>query len=103
MSDYPQLKSAKGECKAVSGSGILNTCWPQPLDGTELEYDALLGTATCPTIKNDDYPSAETIANAWTEAEDKTHVKYFCNNVSNGITTWQDQEIKRYLASAKLS
>lgn len=102
-SDYPQLKSAKGEPKAVSGSGILQIPWPQPLKGTELEHDALLGTATCPTIKNDDYPSAQTIATAWTEAEGKTHVKYFCKNVSNGITTWQDQEIKRCLARAKLS
>lgn len=102
-SDYPQLKSAKGERKAVSESGILNICWPRLPDGTELEYDALLGTATCPTIKNDDYPSALTIASAWTEAKDKTHVKYFYKNVKSGITTWQDQEIKRYLARAKLS
>lgn len=102
-SDYPQLKSAKGEPKAVSESGILNISWPQPLDDTELEYDALLGTATCPTIKDDDYPSAQTIATAWTKAKGKTHVNYFCKNVISGITTWQDQEIKRYLAPAKVS
>ena len=102
-SDYPQLKSARSERKAVSESGILNICWPQPLDGTELEYDALLGTATCPTIKDDGYPSAQTIATAWTTAKGKTHVNYFCKNVKSGITTWQDQDIKRYLAHAKLS
>ena len=100
---YPRLEHVEGEPAAVSESGILNICWPQLPDGTHLEFDALLGTATEPTIKNNDYPSAQTIARAWNEAEDKTQVKYFCKNVSNGITTWQDEEIKRCLPCVEFS
>ena len=93
-SGYPRLKRAKGEPAAVSESGILNIPWPQLLDGKDLEFDALLGTATDPTVKNDDYPSAAIIASAWTESRGKEHIEYFHNNVSNGITTWQDRAIK---------
>lgn len=95
--DYPQLKSAKAERKAVSASGILKICWPQLPDGTDLKFDALLATATNPTIKNDCYPSARAIAKAWTTGQGNRYISYFDNNVSSGITTWQDQEIKCWL------
>ena len=94
QSGYPRLEPAKGERAAVSEGGILNIPWPQLLDGKDLEFDALLGTATNPTINNGDYPSAEAIASAWTERRGKEHIEYFHNNVSNGITTWQDRAIK---------
>ena len=94
---YPQLKHARGEPAAVSECGILNIPWPQLLDGAELEFDALLGTATDPTINSGDYPSAQMIASAWAEHQENAHVEYFDNNVSNGITTWQDREIKHWL------
>ena len=95
QSGYPRLEPAKGERAAVSESGILNIPWPQLLDGKELEFDALLGTATNPTFNNGDYPSAKVIASAWAEPRGKKHIEYFDNNVSNGITTWQDQKIRR--------
>ena len=96
QSGYPRLKPVKGERAAVSESGILNIPWPQLLVGKDLEFDALLGTATNPTIDNGDYPSAEIIARAWAESREKTHIEYFDNNVSNGIKTWQDREIKHW-------
>ena len=64
---------------------------------SELEFDALLGTATNPTIENGKYPSERAIAKAWSTPEGKRHISYFDNNVSSGITTWQDREIKRWL------
>lgn len=100
---YPKLEHAKTEPAAVSEDGILNICWPKLPDGKELEFDALLGTATNPKINGDDYPSAQMIARAWTVAEDKMHVEYFFKNVSSGIRTWQDQEILSYLRCVELS
>jgi len=94
---YPQLKHAKGEPAAVSKTGILNIPWPQLLDGTELKFDALLGTATNPTINNGDYPSVQVIASAWAELQEETYIEYFDNNVSNRIKTWQDREIKHWI------
>lgn len=97
VSGYPRLKPAKGEPEAVSKSGILNISWPQLLDGAELEFDALLGTATDPQIDNGEYPSDRAIAEAWKTPQGKRHISYFDNNVTSGIATWQDRDIKRWL------
>ena len=59
--------------------------------------DALLGTATAPHIDKGEYPSERAIAKAWTTLKGKGHVSYFNNNLSCGITTRQEGEIKRWL------
>ena len=81
----------------MSECGILKIPWPQLVDGTELELDALFGTATAPHIENGEYPSERAIAKAWTTPQGKRHISYFENNLSSAITTGQDGEIKHWL------
>ena len=94
---YPPWEPKRGEPETVSECGILKIPWPQLVDGTELELDALIGTATAPHIENGEYPSERAIAKAWTTPQGKRHISYFENNLSSAITTGQDGEIKRWL------
>lgn len=100
---YPRLEHAEGEPAAVSESGILKISWPRLADGTDLDFDALLGTATDPKIENGEYPTDRVIAKAWTTPQGKRHISYFDNNVSRGITTEQDGEIKRWLERFRMT
>ena len=94
---YGRLRRARNECEAVDNRGILRFRWPKEIDGSELGFDALLGTATNPHIPNDDYVSAQTVAEAWKTPEGAKYRDYFTNNHANGITTFQDEEIKAWL------
>ncbi|MDD9999372.1 MAG: hypothetical protein OXQ89_16665 [Rhodospirillaceae bacterium] len=90
---YPVLKSEDGEEPAVDASGILRIRWPKTTGGSELDFDALLATATDPCIEDGQYATVRQIANAWMKPPGKDHVSYFVNNRANGITTAQDDEI----------
>ncbi len=91
---YPELKFSDGEAAAVDASGILRIQWPRTLCDSEIEFDALLATATDPHIDKGRYATVQEIADAWTIGLGKEFVSYFENNRSNGIRTAQDQEIK---------
>ena len=91
------MNSASGEKVAFDRSGFLNIPWPRSTDGSELGFNALIATATNPTIVGGSYPSAQQIANAWNTHEDREHVDYFLNNKKHGIKTFQDVEIEECL------
>ena len=73
---------------------ILQIPWPNQTDTSiGLALDLVLATATKP---EKDYPSARLIAQAWKD-DRKGHVDYFWCNRKNGIRTFQDDEIEKYL------
>ena len=96
---YGQLKSAVGEEVVVNESGFLKIPWPKSEDDSDLTIDALLATATNPTIVDSCYPSARDIAEAWNTPKGKDHVDYFCKNRAHGIKTFQDSKIEGCLSS----
>ena len=92
---YGQLmNSANGEEVVVDKDDFLEIPWPESEDGSDLGVDALLATATNPTIVGGRYPSAQQIADAWNNPVGKSHVDYFCKNRAHGIKTFQDTEIE---------
>ena len=96
---YGQLmNSAVGEEVVVDKSGFLKIPWPKSEDGIDLGLDALLATATNPTICRGLYPSAQQIAAAWNTTDGKKSVDYFCKNRAHGIKTFQDIEIEDRLS-----
>lgn len=80
-------------------SGLLEIAWPQSTDGRPLALDLILATANSPTLVGapPTYPDITRIADAWLRARDKYPVPhyddYFWKNLTNGITTRQDEEI----------
>ena len=95
---YGQLAHAANEKPALDRhSGFLNVAWPGTQDGSTLDLDLLLATATDPTIEDGRYASARHIAGGWTTPEGKKHVNYFWKNRAHGITTFEDAEIKQVL------
>ena len=94
---YKQLAAAKNDSLAVDEIGLLSIPWPKLLDGSTLRFDALLATATRPTLDKGRYPSAGKIAARWITAEGNRYVHYFCENRKNGIRTFQDEKIERHL------
>lgn len=95
--DYGQLKHADDEEAVVADSGLLKIFWPKCTDGKPLEADALLATATDPTLINGRYPSTKEIADAWRTDLGRDYVHYFWKNREHGIFTFQDVEIEGYL------
>ena len=94
---YGQLTSAENEPVSVNEGGFLNIPWPRLADGSTLMIDALLATATKPTLDDGDYPSAEKIAEAWKTPRGREYICYFWKNRKNGIWTFQDKEIVGHL------
>ena len=94
---YGRLKQADNEVPTVDGSGFLTIPWPKSEDGSGLEVDILLATATCPTICNGRYPTAQEIAAAGNSRDGRDHVDYFCKNRAYGIKTFQDDCIQEHL------
>lgn len=92
------LNCAKGEKPAVDRDAMLQIPWPEPVDGEKLmsSLDALLATATDPTIENGQYPTPQLIAKAWNQADPK-RCKYFWQNRKNGIFTVEDDSIESLL------
>jgi len=73
--------------------------WPtdtktsQPLSG----FDLLLMTTTKPSpLRAAQYPTPKEIADAW-RTDKRGNVMYFYNNRHFGITTFQDEEILKFL------
>ena len=96
---YGNLPHARDERSAVSKLGFLNIDWPKTMNGSLLEWDLLLASATHPTLDNEAYPSSRDIARAWQTSEGRSEVKYFRENRKNGIWTFQDAEIEEMLGS----
>ncbi len=99
--NYGRLKHATDEDAIVTESGVLKVPWPQYTKGTPLEVDALLVTATCPTLIDGRYPSAKQVADAWRTNEGRKHVHYFWKNKEHNISTFQDAEIEGHLNNEK--
>ena len=95
-----EMGFAGGKDIAIDESGgFLNIPWPKLEDGSDLEMDVLLATVTNPEIdENGDYPSSQTIAQAWNTCKGKNYVDYFCKNRAHGIKTFQDSEIQDELS-----
>ena len=99
---YGALNSARGEANVVDESGFMTTSWPRTEDDSDLGVDALLATATDPTIIRGDYPSTWEIAAAWNAHDGgnyERYVRYFRQNRDCGIRTSQDGEIEKALRS----
>ena len=95
---YGQLTSTDGESAAVDAMGFLTIPWPKLVDGSTLMLDALLATATDPTlVQGIRYPSTREIAKAWDTPRGREHIHYFCENRKSGIQTFQDEEIEGHL------
>ena len=97
---YGRLNAADNEDAAVDESGFLTIPWPESEDGSGLEVDVLLATATNPTIVNGRYPTAEEIADSWNNSAGS--VDYFYRNRDHGIKTSQDAAIEARLKAGKL-
>ena len=92
-----------GEDAVVDKSGVLNICWPRTVDGSPLEFNALLATANSPLGSSRGYPSPRQIADAWNTRDGRAAVGYFWNNRDNGITTHHDRDIKARLRELGLT
>ena len=90
---YGPLRTAAGEEAVVDKSGFLNIPWPSSDDGSDLGVDALLATATNPTIVVGHYPSSQQVAEAWNTRDGRNHIDYFCRNRAHGLRTSQDDAI----------
>ena len=96
---YGKLNAADQEDAAVDESGFLTIPWPESEDGSGLEVDVLLATATNPTIVEGHYPAAQEIADVW---NNDGSVDYFYKNRDHGIRTSQDAAIEASLKAGKL-
>ena len=92
---YGRLKKADNEVAAVDESGFLAIPWPESEEGSGLEVDILLATATCPTICNGRYPTPQKVAEAWNNHDGS--VVYFNKNREHGIRTFEDHCIQEHL------
>ena len=97
------MKTGKDEKAVVDNSGFLKIPWPESEDGTHLPLDALLATATNPTIVGGNYPSAPQIADAWNTPKGKGFIDYFWENRAHRITTIHDIEIEVRLSELRSS
>ena len=94
---YKLPRPATGEQSIVDDQGLLSMTWPRVLDNTTEGLDAILATATDPTLSDGGYPSAEEIAKAWMTATGQKYVEYFHKNRESQIETFQDREIIKRL------
>ena len=97
---YRSLSAADGEDPAVNESGLLTIAWPESEDGSGLEVDLLLATATDPTIVSGRYPTPREIGDKCNRSERRA--EYFRENRRVGIRTFQDANIEARLKSGKL-
>ena len=100
---YGNLIRVDGEDAVVDKSGVLKICWPRTVDGSPLEFNALLATANSPRGCRRGYPSPRQIADAWNTRDGRAEVGYFCKNRDNGITTHQDLDIDARLRELGLT
>ena len=100
---YPKLDSVGEEAAGVDESGLLQIRWPRTEDGSPLDMDALLATATSPTPIDGRYPLATEIANAWDTSSPWEEVSYFWKNRQHCICTHQDEDIEARLGELRLT
>jgi hypothetical protein len=96
---YGNVRQTADEGTLISKEGMLQIDWPRCVnDGAPVDLDLLLVTANDPTLNGNppSYPTVETIVSAWNTAAPE-HAEYFWKNIDNGITTFQDDEIRRGL------
>ena len=97
--DYGNIRQAPGEGVLVNDRGILQIPWPTLVsDNSPAVLDLLLATATQPDLIGDppSYPTPQVIADKWRNDTDN-NVKYFRNNVRDGIRTFEDDAIAAIL------
>jgi hypothetical protein len=97
--DYGKVTQTQTEGRLIDENGLLLIDWPTLVDrGEPVKLDLLLVTANDPEISatNPSYPTVDKIAGAWNEAASK-YAEYFWKNTDNGITTFQDDEIRAQL------
>jgi hypothetical protein len=102
--DYGRVSQTASEGVLVSEAGLLRIGWPRLVEGgAAVDADLLLVTANDPeiTASSPSYPTVEAIAEAWNRAGE--HVEYFWKNTDDGISTFQDNEIRARLRSRQLS
>ena len=87
-----KLETANNEDVVVDQSGFLKIPWPEAEDGSGLDVDVLLATATAPTLDNGCYPTVHRIADAWNNCDESAD--YFYKNRDHGIRTFQDAHIR---------
>ncbi len=94
--NYKCFKHGDNEKRAVDQKGMLTIDWPRTESGDLLAVDLLLATANQPCLNiNGSYATPQEIAAAWNRAPNRP--EYFCENRRVGITTADDDCIKRYL------
>ena len=94
---YSRMTGAADEGVVVDEFGLLKIPWPVTNTSSPLGLDALIVTATYPTLFGGSYASTSQIAGAWTTQEGKSEVYYFWNNRIHGITTYADCGIETRL------
>jgi hypothetical protein len=83
---------ANGEEPSLRRDGVLNVAWPESIaTGKSHECDILLATANAPNLNVDgSYPTAQQIADRFIQQQ---YIKYFFENIRNGIYSADDPEI----------
>jgi hypothetical protein len=100
---YGNVRQTADEGQLISEDGLLQIGWPCCVQGgAAVDLDLLLVTANDPTLTGTplSYPSVATIVDAWNRAAQE-HAEYFWKNTDNGITTFQDDEIRAGLNARK--
>jgi hypothetical protein len=84
------------ERPCIYPNGLLSIPWIAPINNNDKnsldQFDFLIATATLPN--EDKYPSISKLYKAVKSDNDR---KYFRNNFSNGITTFQDNKVNKKL------
>ena len=95
--DYGTLRHEQDEPAILNPvSGLARFPWPCLVEsGEPLHLDALMLTATNPSLADGRYPGPEKIADAWNDKPHRT--EYFRENRKWGITTAEDEEIESFL------
>jgi hypothetical protein len=92
---YGNIRQAPGEGELVNEHGMLQIAWPECTAGKgPLALDLLLATATQPDLTRDPpwYPTPQMIAARW-RADTAGNVRYFRNNIRDGMRTFEDDAI----------
>lgn len=93
--DYGRVPQGPGEEPLVGDNGLLQLSWPTLAgQNAPVPVDLLLATVTHPTLEGDTqaYATAETIAAGW-GADTTDEIRYFRNNRTHSIRTFQDEAI----------
>ena len=85
-SNYRALAAADA---GIDKEGVLKIRWPMLDAGSTLPFDALLATATEPTMHDSGCPSPHDIAAAWKTTKGKQEVDYFWKNRKHRIWTFR--------------